>query len=364
METQFQSGAKINVSGDIYLNLNISSSTAWEQGEKVQYSLGTIPEGVTVTRNGETLNSDSIIYWGDELTFTYENKTIRFTGETREQDYFIYKEVETIVRSLVVNGTTFASGNTTIVRGDVSLVLNTNSSTTWSEGERLTFENATWKRINEIAQAGDAERFFAVGDEKDITLTDGEVLTVVVLGFNHDDLTSGGKAKMSIGMKHLTKTRAKMNNSGTNVGGWEASAMRTTLNDYYNKLPDDLKTVIKAVNKDTSAGSQSRDIVTTSDKIWLFSVAEIWSITGIDNVSHSNFTAENKEVYKSEGSQYEYYKNLIGDQIAINTCQAIKRKRSNGTGDLDNWCLRSPYVNDSYRFISVSFSGSISSYYV
>ena len=153
------SGAKINVSGDIYLNLNISSSTAWEQGEKVQYSLGTIPEGVTVTRNGETLNSDSIIYWGDELTFTYENKTIRFTGETREQDYFIYKEVETIVRSLVVNGTTFASGNTTIVRGDVSLVLNTNSSTTWSEGERLTFENATWKRINEIAQAGDAERF-------------------------------------------------------------------------------------------------------------------------------------------------------------------------------------------------------------
>ena len=190
------SGATINVNENIYLNLNSNTNTAWERGEMVQYSLGTIPEGVTVTRDGETLNSDSIIYWGDELTFTYEDKTIRFTGETREQDYFIYKEVETIVRSLVVNGTTSASGNTLTVSGDVSMVLNTNTSTTWEQGERLTFENASWKLINEIAQEDRAEEIFSVGDKKDITLTDGEVISLVVLGFNHDNLTSGGKAKI------------------------------------------------------------------------------------------------------------------------------------------------------------------------
>ena len=158
------------------------------------------------------------------------------------------------------------------------------------------------------------------------------------MGFNHDDLTSGGKAKMSIGMKHLTKTRAKMNNSGTNVGGWEASAMRTTLNDYYNKLPDDLKTVIKAVNKDTSAGSQSRDIVTTSDKIWLFSVAEIWSSEGINNCSLSSIK-NYATTYNQEGTQYEYYRNLIGDQTATSSCTSLVKKSSKLGGFVRLLCI-------------------------
>ena len=217
-------------------------------------------------------------------------------------------------------------------------------------------------RSNEVAQAGQAATVFSVGDEKDITLTDGEVLTVVVLGFNHDNLTSGGKAKMSIGMKHLTATKAQMNTTNTNAGGWEASAMRTTLSDYYNKLPDDLKSVIKSVNKDASAGEKSTDIVTSSDKLWLFSAAEIWSGTGIDNISWTSHTAEMKNVYKSEGTQYEYYRNLVGDAQANSDNTATVKKLSNGTGRANGWWLRSPYMNSNNSFLCVNSNGYIDGY--
>ncbi len=187
------------------------------------------------------------------------------------------------------------------------------------------------------------------------------MLTVVVLGFNHDNLTSGGKAKMSIGMKHLTKTTGLMNTSSTNAGGWEASVMRTTLNDYYNKLPDDLKAVIKAVNKDASAGENSVDIVTSSDKLWLFSAAEIWSNTGIDNISWSWYPQDMKNVYKNEGYQYEYYKNLIGDHTATTSNTALVKKLSNGTGSANAWWLRSPNTNSNYTFLYVNSSGGFNS---
>jgi len=67
------------------------------------------------------------------------------------------------------------------------------------------FADAEWEAIDYIAQQNLAKEYYAVGDEKDVTLTDGETLTFVILGFNHDDLSDGtGKAKISICMKHLT----------------------------------------------------------------------------------------------------------------------------------------------------------------
>ena len=92
---------------------------------------------------------------------------------------------------------------------------------------RFTFTTAEWDDISRIAAAGDAQKFFNVGDEKTVELSTGEVITLVILGFNHDDLTSGGKAPITIGMKNLLATRYAMNSSNTNAGGWDQSKMRT-----------------------------------------------------------------------------------------------------------------------------------------
>ena len=354
--TSLASGRTFTVNGDVTLSLTSSASVAWERGEMVQYSLGIIPSGVTVKRGNETLNSNSVIYWGDVLTFTYTETSVRLTGNTKIESGFKWSEKATTTNILKANVTSLASGRTFTVNGDIALSLSSDTTTAWEKGEVVVhFADASWSEINEVAQAGYAAEVFSVGDEKDITLTDGEVLTVVVLGFNHDNLTSGGKAKMSIGMKHLTKTKAHMNTTGTNAGGWEASAMRTTLNNYYEKLPNDLKSVIKSVNKDASAGEKSTNITTSTDKLWLFSMAELCGQAAINSFT-SNTT--NQTVYKSQGTQYEYYRNLIGDSKYSDA--GLIKKLSNGAGSANAWWLRSPYMDYSILFLSVGNSGSIS----
>ena len=108
------------------------------------------------------------------------------------------------------------------------------------------FEKASWADIAAISESGRAAAYFGVGEEKTIELTTGEKVTLVILGFNHDDLTGGGKAGMTIGMKNLLATTYKMNSSNTNAGGWDDSAMRTsTMTTLLSQLPADLRNVIK-----------------------------------------------------------------------------------------------------------------------
>ena len=128
-----------------------------------------------------------------------------------------------------------------------------------------------------------------------------------------------------------------MNNSETNRGGWTSCEMRTSkLNSIFSSLPADLRNVIKAVNKLTSAGSRSATINTTSDKLFLLSEVEIYGST-----THSK---------SGEGSQYAYYK-------AGNS----RSKKSNGS--VIEWWERSPYGSDSTSFCSVSnLSGNIATY--
>ena len=121
-----------------------------------------------------------------------------------------------------------------------------------------TFATATWAQIEAISKSGKAASAFKVGDEKTITLTTGEEVTLVILDFNHDNLTAGGKAGITLGMKNLLATKYPMNSSNTNAGGWTSSAMRTsTMQTLLGQLPDEVKAVIKPVNKLTFAGEQS-----------------------------------------------------------------------------------------------------------
>lgn len=70
----------------------------------------------------------------------------------------------------------------------------------------FSFEKASWSDIAALSESGSADKYFSVGDEKTISLTTGEQVTLVILGFDHDDLTGGGKAGMTIGMKNLLAT--------------------------------------------------------------------------------------------------------------------------------------------------------------
>ena len=209
-----------------------------------------------------------------------------------------------------------------------------------------TFSTDSWATIAAASADGTASTKYNIGDEKTITLTTGEEVTVQIWGFGHDDLADGsGKAGITLGMKNLLATTYAMNSSDTNSGGWEASKMRTTtMPAILATLPEDLQAVIKEVNKQSSEGGSNADALdTTTDKLFLFSVKEI--------------TGANTYSLDGEGTQYEGWKTLLNNGAI--SASRIKRL-SNGDGSASYWWTRSAYSGGgSSFFCSFATSGSV-----
>ena len=245
-----------------------------------------------------------------------------------------------------VSGTTItitakASGSTTIT---VKVAAGTNYTAPANKTINVTVQmlsptlaNNTWAQIAAASEAGVAASTWSVGDTKNITVG-GETLTVEIVGFNHDDLASGGKAGITFGLKNLMANTRQMNSSNTNAGGFTGSDMYDWLQGtLLNSLPSDLRAVLKSVNKKTSAGSQSSTINTNAMKIFLFSEIEIFG-----SVTYSK---------SGEGSQYSRFA----------TASSRIKYLSNGSGSAYLWWGRSPGGNSSNAFCYVHSSGNASS---
>lgn len=192
-----------------------------------------------------------------------------------------------------------------------------------------TLEQTDWSEIALCSQFGQAKNYFSVGDQKTVSIN-GTNYKVQIIGFDHDQLTSGGMAGITFQLVDCLNQTANMNSSNTNAGGWNSSAMRTRMSTYLGQLPAALRNVIKTVNKRTSAGSQSSSIQTTQDKLFLLSEIEIFGATTYS--------------FAGEGTQYEYYQ-------AGNT--TIKKVN----GSASYWWERSPYSDHDDYFCSVDGSG-------
>ena len=155
------------------------------------------------------------------------------------------------------------------------------------------------------------------------------------MGFNHDDLESGGKTGITFGLKNLMENTRQMNSSNTNIGGFTGSELYSWLkNTLLKQLPSDLQAVLKSVNKKTSAGGASSTINTDAMKLFLFSEIEIF---GTITFSVSG-----------EGTQYPYFA-TAGNRI---------KYLANGTGAADSWWERSPYSEDTACFCVMRINGS------
>lgn len=219
--------------------------------------------------------------------------------------------------------------------------------------KKYDLDSLSWAEIAEIAKAGRAACVFNIGDEKTITLSTGEKITLVILGFFHDtyydsEYDEDTSYTITFGMKNCLATRYQMNASNTNVGGWESSKMRTSvMPTLLSQLPADLQSVIKSVYKKTSAGNKSTTITTTNDKLFLLSEVEVNGTTAT--------------TYADEGEQYAYFKRNGGyvqygnDGYYPNGIKAL----SNGDGASYGWWLRSPYVAYAIYFRCVGGGGSV-----
>lgn len=171
-------------------------------------------------------------------------------------------------------------------------ILQLNGQTIWNAPKK--FSDSTWEEISAISATGNASAYYSIGDEKTITLSTGEEITLMIVGFNHDDKADGsGKAGITIGMKNLLKDEyAWSYNSLPRGYEWKDSSIRNEiLPTIFVQLPVDLQQYIVEVNKEAINFSFTIDNI--PDRLWLFSRNEI------------NETSLN--LYKDEGTQYEYY---------------------------------------------------------
>lgn len=169
--------------------------------------------------------------------------------------------------------------------------------------EKLTFANASWAQIDEISQKGEAEQYFAIGDTKSITFM-GYTGTARIVGFNHDDLATGGKAGISIILDCLTP----------NGKIWQLGNDELYNKFYTNSISGletyfaaDLRSVMKVVTKQyetTKNSGTSPSMGTVNGKLWIPSVTELdIDLSILTSASNpSNYIA-------AVGTAYEWFKN-------------------------------------------------------
>ena len=188
-----------------------------------------------------------------------------------------------------------------------------------------------WADIDICGRLGMAQQFFKVGDSKTVNIG-GTNYEVQIIGFNHDDNVSGGKAAYSFQLVDCLNQTQQMNTSNTNTGGWNGSAMRGRMSTYKSQLPAALRNVIKTVKKKSgTGGGSSSGTQQTNDDLFLLSEIEIFGTTTYS--------------VAGEGTQYEWYK-------AGNS----RIKKVNGSASV--WWERSPYSGNTSIFCYVNSSGS------
>ena len=187
-----------------------------------------------------------------------------------------------------------------------------------------------WADIDICGRLGMAQQFFKVGDSKTVNIG-GTNYEVQIIGFNHDDKVSGGKAAYSFQLVDCLNQTQQMNTSNTNTGGWNGSAMRGRMSTYKSQLPAALRNVIKTVKKKSgTGGGSSSGTQQTNDDLFLLSEIEIFGTTTYS--------------VAGEGTQYEWYK-------AGNS----RIKKVNGSAS--DWWERSPCSGNTGVFCFVNGSG-------
>lgn len=194
------------------------------------------------------------------------------------------------------------------------------------------FADNTWAQIIDACHKNKVPATWVVGNQKTMTIN-GTAYIIDIIGKNHDDYADGsGKAPLTFQLHDCYGDKYAMNSTNTNVGGWTNCVMRQThLPAILNRMPAEVQSGIREVNKLTSAGNQSATINTTADKLFFLSEIEIFG-SAINSKS-------------GEGTQYDYYK-------------AGNSKVKNLNGSVEGWWERSPYASNSAWFCAVGSSGN------
>ena len=192
--------------------------------------------------------------------------------------------------------------------------------------------------------------------QKEVTLTDGTICHVGVVGIRQDVTPDGGAAGLTF-LFDEALSFYPWNTSDLNGNGWESSNLRTyVLNDLTALLPSELLDQTLPVTKlsNNHGGSQSGTLPTsivteTVDRLWVPSYVELAGSSEANELwgpSHGTgeFTWCNP-IVAAEGAQYDLF-----SQLGIVSYQSNQSLVRSYDGSSTSWWLRSanPHlVNDS-----------------
>ena len=148
-------------------------------------------------------------------------------------------------------------------------------------------------------------------------------------------------------------TTHNMNSTMTNIEGWPVTEMREYVNnDIYNALPTVIKNAIIDTTVVSGCGSSENTNFTSTDKLYLLSMHEIWEDD--DGILNSGIDYADKAYGNTR--QLDYY---IGLNISLYDKSIAKKK--NGTAN-SVWWLRTANHNGTQNFVNVDNSGNWSNY--
>lgn len=218
----------------------------------------------------ENITADTVVYAA--FTKTIRHYTVRFWDDDKIVDTVSVPYGGTATTEYMKEGynkVTWVPSNENIT-GDTDC---------YGQFGRLTFAEATWEEIISIAESGDAQKYFNIGDRKTfeyaLSATAAvQTTTIMIVGFDHDDLADGtGKAAMSLLVVENGIFQMLVTYNTKYDNGWPSCALRTTLNNnVLNTFPAELISHVKQVKKQSYSyyGTKS-----SNDYVWVPSVGEI-----------------------------------------------------------------------------------------
>ena len=192
----------------------------------------------------------------------------------------------------------------------------------------------TWGQIVDLSESGVANQLFSVNDTKDLPLAGNYnySVTMEIVGFNHDNLASSGKAGITFGMKGCMRTNQAIHSPRSNTEYVKTNIHSTLNGAIYNSFPEELRTGIKQVKKKTVSYPGRNNIRTDNMKVFLFSNSEI----GLVDENAIN-----------QGVCYEKF---INDE-------SRQKKVDKAGGGITKWWTRSPSSTNSYEYHLVLTTG-------
>lgn len=194
----------------------------------------------------------------------------------------------------------------------------------------------SWAQILANEDNGTYGSKYSIGDTRIVSIG-GEDVLMEIVAFDTDDLTAGGKAKITWVSKGVIEQR-RMNETGTTANGWADTEMRSYLRDtLYPTIESTVRAAIKEVTKTYRVKSPSDTTASITDTVWIPSALE----AGDTDTSY----------IEASGAAYS-------EKFNSNTAR-VKNNSPVGVGSAVAWWLRSAYSGSASRSVSTdgSFGG-------